>query len=449
MVTEVIMPKAGMDMREGQIIKWRKKEGDYVEAGEVLLEIMTDKVNMEVEAETSGYLLKILYEEGAKVPVITTIAYIGDKGEEIPEIKEKAEIPSEQEKPSVENELIQEESRTVSEAIVETGKVRATPAARRIARERNIDLTKIKGTGPKGRIQRADVESYKEDLFKITPLAKRIAEIEGINLETIEGSGHDGKILKEDVVKSLAGKGVGSFEDYDALDETGTEIIPMSNVRKIIAERMTESYFSAPTFTLNIEVDMRKAIKLREDVKDIILKETGKKATINDIILLATSRALMKHPFINSSLSGDNIILHKYVNLAFAIGLEDGLLTPVIKDAHEMSLSEIVVSAKDLQERALNRKLTPDELQGSTFTVSNLGMFGITYFNPIINPPNTAILGVSAIVDKLVKIDEEITTIPVMNLSLTLDHRVIDGVIGAKFLQELKYLLENPLSMLI
>ena len=443
MATEVIMPKAGMDMKEGQIIKWKKKEGDYIEAGEVLLEIMTDKVNMEVEAETSGYLLKILYEEEAKVPVITPIAYIGERGEKIPEIEDKAKVTEEIEE-AVEKEIVQEDIQVATNVMDIAGKVRATPAARRIARERNIDLTKVKGTGPKGRIQKADVENYR-DSIKVTPLARRIAKMEGLDLEEIKGSGHEGKILKEDVVGALRSKGIA---DYDALDER-TEVIPMSNVRKIIAERMTDSYFSAPTFTLNTEVDMRNAIKLRQDVKDIILKETGKKLTINDIILLATSRALMKHPFVNSRLSDDNIILHKYVNLAFAIGMEDGLITPVIKDAHEMSLSEIVVAAKDLQERAMKKKLSPDELQGSTFTVSNLGMYGITYFNPIINQPNTAILGVSAIVDKLVKKDEEITTIPVMNLSLTLDHRVVDGVTGAKFLQDLKHLLENPLSMLI
>ncbi|WP_343231698.1 dihydrolipoamide acetyltransferase [Tissierella simiarum] len=446
MITEVIMPKAGMDMQEGTIVKWMKKEGEYVEQGEVLLEIITDKVNMEVEAETSGYLLKILRNAGEKVPVITTIGYLGEKDDKVPEgegTPDIAEDSKKEENEEVAKTLYKEEIRTVS-----IDKVRATPVARRIAREKGIDLFNIKGSGPKGRIQKIDVENYKENELKVTPLARRIAEIEGVDINTVAGSGLAGKVTKEDVMKALGKEEIKETKE-EKVEEENTKVIPMSNMRKIIAQRMSESYFTAPTFTLNMEVDMEKSLELRKEVKDHILKETGKKVTITDIVLLATTKALMKHPYVNASLDGDNIILHDYVNLAVAVGLDEGLLTPVIKNAHKMTLTEMVIAAKDIQERTMKMKLSPDELQGSTFTVSSLGMFGISHFNPIINQPNSAILGVNAITEKVVPIDGEIKIKPMMTLSLTLDHRVIDGVIGAKFLQEMKYLLENPMTMLI
>ena len=436
MATEIIMPKAGMDMQEGQIIKWKKNKGEYVEKGETLLEIMTDKVNMEVEAEVSGYLLEILYEAGAKVPVITTIGYLGEKDEEI--IIEDT-IGKFEEKAEIEDNKAESVEETKEKYQDVSGKVRATPAARKIARDNNLDLFQIRGTGPDERIQKIDVENYLENSSKATPLAKRIAEIAGIELESISGTGIQGKIVKNDVLEAL----------YDIDEDTRVQVVPMSNMRKIISERMTESYFSAPNFTLNIEVDMSKTLDFMKEVREIIMKDIGKKLTITDIILFATTKSLMKHPYVNASLSEDNIILYDYVNLAFAIGMEKGLLTPVIMDAHEKTLTEMVLSAKDLQERALNMRLSPDELRGSTFTVSNLGMYDITHFNPIINQPNSAILGVNTIVEKLAKENREIISKPVMTMSLTVDHRVIDGVIGAKFLQELKYFLENPMSMLV
>jgi pyruvate dehydrogenase E2 component (dihydrolipoamide acetyltransferase) len=421
---EVIMPKAGMDMQEGQIVKWKKNEGEYVKKGEILLEITTDKVNMEVEAEASGYLLKKLKHDGDIVPVITTIGYLGDIDDEIPELENMPVKESEK------VEVAKIDSKK-EENYIKVDKIRATPAARKIARDRNIDLKKVIGTGPKNRIQKIDVENYIESEIKITPLAKRIAEDKGIDLSTVVGSGHGGKIFKEDLpLESL-------------------KSIPMSNMRKIIAKRMSESYFTAPTFTLNLDVDMTKSLSFRDEIFDYIMKETNKKVTITDIISFATTRALMKHPHVNARLDEDNIIIHDYVNLAIAIGLEEGLLTPVIKDAHLMTFKEMVLALKDIQERAKSMRLSPDDLQGSTFTISNLGMYGITQFNPIINLPNSAILGVSAIQERAIPANGEIKIRPIMTLSLTLDHRIIDGVIGAKFLQELKNYLENPITMLI
>ena len=329
------------------------------------------------------------------------------------------------------------------------GKVRATPAARRIAKERGIDLFKIKGTGPKGRIQEKDVVNFKRDSLKVAPLARRIAESEGINLADIKGSGSEGKIMKEDLLKAKKEKDLKQKPVENLKKEI--EVIPMSNMRKIIGERMSQSFFSAPTFTLNTEVDMTKVKKLRGEIKEDIMEKTGEKVTITDIILTATAKALKNHPMINASLSedGQGIIIHDYVNLAVAVGMEKGLLTPVIKDADKKSLTEMVIAEKDVTERTMNMKLSPDELQGSTFTVSNLGMYGITHFNPIINPPNSAILGVNAIVDRIVPVGGQPVIRSIMTLSLTVDHRIIDGLIGAKFLKELKYLLENPLLILV
>lgn len=322
MIIEVIMPKAGMDMQEGQIVKWMKNEGEYVKQGEILLEITTEKVNMEVEAEASGYLLKKLRHDGDKVPVITIIGYLGDKDDKISELEVETEEEDKKSEISKSKIVIEQE-----EDYIKVNKVRATPAARKGVRDRDIELKDVIGTGPKGRIQKIDVENFKESEVKVTPLAKRIAVDKGIDLATVVGSGYGSKIFKKDL--SL---------------ESGTSI-PMSKMRKIIAKRMTESYFTAPTFTLNIDVDMTKSISFRDEIIDYIMKEINKKVTITDIILYATTNALIKHPYVNARLDGENIIIHNYVNLALAIGLDEGLLTPVIRNAHLMSLKDIVLSA--------------------------------------------------------------------------------------------------------
>ena len=225
----------------------------------------------------------------------------------------------------------------------------------------------------------------------------------------------------------------------------------MTAMRKVIAKRMVESYLTAPTFTLNYDIDMTEVIALRKKVLEPILETTGKKVTVTDIISLAVIKTLMKHKYLNSSLTpdGQTIIAHNYVNLAMAVGFDGGLLTPVVYNAEKMSLSELVVALKDVTSRALNMKLAPSELQGSTFTISNLGMYGVSSFGPIINQPNSAILGVSATIEKPVVINGEIKVRPIMSLGLTIDHRVVDGLAGAKFMKDLKELLENPITMLI
>ncbi|MGX7111930.1 dihydrolipoamide acetyltransferase [Gemella cuniculi] len=462
MAVEVIMPKAGSEMEEGEIVQWFKNEGDQVEEGEVLLEIVTDKVNMEVEVEASGTLLKILAQAGDVVPVVQTIAWIGEAGEAIPGANETGEVAPA--KTIVEKKVDHTPVKEIEK--IDYSGLRATPAARAYARKKGIDLTKVKGSGSKGRIHKDDVLEYKlNSKVKISPLAARIAELEGINIESIIGTGPNSKIMKADVLavlnnvpkqapakkEEIAPKAAKTPKAPNENQWGVVETIPMSPMRKVISKRMSESYFSAPTFVVNVEVDMTELLALRKKVVDAIIEETGKKATVTDFISLAVIKSLMKHPYVNASLSNDEkeMYLHHYVNLSIAVGMDSGLVVPVIKGADKMSLKELVVASKEITTKALAGKLKPDEMADSTFTISNLGMYGVKSFVPIINQPNTAILGVSATVPKPVVFNGEIVVRPIMTLTLTADHRVVDGLEGAKFMKTLKEAIENPLSLLI
>ena len=466
MAVEVIMPKAGSEMEEGEIVQWFKQEGDEVKEGEILLEIVTDKVNMEVEAEASGTLLKIVHPAGSVVPVVQTIAWIGQPGEAVPGAgAAPAAATAPVEEAVVETKV--EEAPAQEVVVFDNSGLRATPAARAYARENGIDLSQVKGTGAKGRVHKDDVVDYKLNAkAKISPLAARIAEVEGINTDGIVGTGPKGKIMKADVLSVLNGSASeaaasasevaapASAKSAKAPNENQwgvVETVPMSPMRKVISKRMSESYFSAPTFVVNVEVDMTELLALRKKVVDAIIEETGKKATVTDFISLAVIKSLMKHPYVNASLSSDEkeMYLHHYVNLSIAVGMDSGLVVPVIKGADKMSLKELVVASKEITTKALAGKLKPDEMADSTFTISNLGMYGVKSFVPIINQPNTAILGVSATVPKPVVLNGEVTVRPIMTLTLTADHRVVDGLEGAKFMKTLKEAIENPLSLLI
>ncbi len=460
MAVEVIMPKAGSEMEEGEIVQWFKQEGDEVKEGEVLLEIVTDKVNMEVEAEASGTLLKILAQAGEVVPVVQTIAWIGEPGEEVSGTVATSKTPETIVEKKVDRTPLKEIEK------IDYSGLRATPAARFYAREKGIDLSKVVGSGAKGRIHKEDVVNYKiNDKVKISPLAERISELEGISIKSIVGTGPNGKIMKEDVLAVISGvkkevkkkqedpKPVAKKEEKKPNENQWgvVETVPMSPMRKVISKRMSESYFSAPTFVVNVEVDMTELLALRKKVLDTILAETGKKATVTDFVSLAVIKSLMKHPYVNASLSKDEkeMYLHHYVNLSIAVGMDSGLVVPVIKGADKMSLKELVVASKEITTKALEGKLKPDEMADSTFTISNLGMYGVHSFVPIINQPNTAILGVSATQEKPVVRNGEIVIRPIMMLTLTADHRVVDGLEGAKFMKTLKEAIENPISLLV
>ena len=343
-------------------------------------------------------------------------------------------------------------------------KLRATPAARKLADDLGINLYDVSGTGAKGRIHKEDIESYREfNIVKITPLAKRIAEENNIAWQEIQGTGIRGKIMKKDVLtllpENVDSDSIKSPAQIEKAEEIPDNIIPygeierlpMTPMRKVIAKRMVDSYLTAPTFTLNYDVDMTELLALRKKVLEPIMEATGKKITVTDLLSMAVVKTLMKHPYLNSSLTedGQTIIMHNYVNLAMAVGMDNGLMTPVVYNAEKMSLSELVVAFKDVIGRTLDGKLAPSELQNSTFTISNLGMFGVQSFGPIINQPNSAILGVSSTVEKPVVVNGEIVIRPIMSLGLTIDHRVVDGMAGAKFMKDLKALIEDPISMLV
>ena len=454
------MPKLGVDMQEGEIIEWKKQEGDVVNEGDILLEIMSDKTNMELEAEDSGVLLKITRQAGETVPVTEVIGYIGAEGEVVAD--NVASAPAAEPAPKVEEVATVEAPVVATQAPVvhEGGKVRATPKARKVARELGIDLAQVPGTGAKGRVHADDVENFKGAQPKVTPLARKIAADLGIDLASVSGTGFGGKITKEDIlaisapaqVKEAAAAPVVEAKPEKVLPE-GVEVIPMSAMRKAISKGMTHSYLTAPTFTLNYDVDMTNLMALRKQVLDPIMNKTGMKVTFTDLIGLAVVRTLMKeeHRYLNASLIDDaqNIELHKFVNLGIAVGLDDGLIVPVVHGADKMSLSEFVVASKDVIKKAQAGKLKAAEMSGSTFSITNLGMFGTKSFNPIINQPNSAILGVSATIQTPVVVDGEVVVRPIMGLCLTIDHRIVDGMNGAKFMVDLKHLIENPMELLI
>ena len=454
------MPKLGVDMQEGEIIEWKKKEGDVVNEGDILLEIMSDKTNMELEAEDSGVLLKIIRQAGETVPVTEVIGYIGAEGEVVAD--NAASTPAAEPAPKVEEVAVVETPTAKPQSQVavvhEGGKVRATPKARKVARELGIDLAQVPGTGPKGRVHADDVENFKGAQPKVTPLARKIAADLGIDLATVSGTGFGGKITKEDVLAISAPAQVKEAAPaVEAKPEKvlpeGVEVIPMSAMRKAISKGMTHSYLTAPTFTLNYDVDMTNLMALRKQVLDPIMNKTGMKVTFTDLIGLAVVRTLMKeeHRYLNASLIDDaqNIELHKFVNIGIAVGLDDGLIVPVVHGADKMSLSEFVVASKDVIKKAQAGKLKAAEMSGSTFSITNLGMFGTKSFNPIINQPNSAILGVSATIQTPVVVDGEVVVRPIMGLCLTIDHRIVDGMNGAKFMVDLKHLIENPMELLI
>lgn len=361
--------------------------------------------------------------------------------------------------------------------------IRATPAAKALAERMGVSLLNVTGTGYKGRIHKEDVASWNyQGKIHVSPLAKRIADAHNINLDGVRGSGHNDKIMRDDVLLLISDpelKAKLTRDDFAeaiaasrgtapkvvkeirpraeapvaaaSVEAADTEKLPMSMMRKIIAKRMSESYFSIPSFIQTWEVDMTELLALRKKLMDPIMEKTEKKLTVTDLISFAVIRTLMKHKYINASLNPEatEITFHNYVNLGMAVGMDDGLLVPVVKGADKMSLSDLVVSLKDVTARTFSKKLKPDEQAGSTFTISNLGMYGVDQFTAIINQPNAAILSVASTKQTMVVRDGEAVIRPIMKLGLTSDHRIIDGLAAAKFMTDLKHLLENPLSLLI
>jgi len=435
MAYKVVMPKAGMAMETGKVVRWLKAEGDSVETGEPLLEIETDKVNMEVEAMNSGILLKILANEGDEVPVVQTIGYIGEKGEALPadEVQPGGDGSAETKSEPV------HQAEVLRTAIGEG--VPATPAAKRIAKEKGIDLKSVTPSGSRGQIKAADVEGMRTTA-KATPLAKAIAADKGLNLNDVAGSGFAGKVTSADV---LAVSGVSSAVAPAAVAASGDELIPHTAMRKVIAKRMLKSHLEIPPVTQNCVVDVTNLMALRSQIN------TGDvRISVNDFIIMAVTKTLKEQPRINATFTEEGLLVKKQINIGVAVALPEGLIVPVIKDADTLTLSQISQQAKTLSTKAKEGKLMPDEFSGGTFTISNLGMMGVTSFTPIINQPEIAILGVCAVEQKLEMNDEgKIEKHLKMGLSLTYDHRCIDGAQAAVFSNRVTQLLENPVMMLV
>lgn len=409
MAKEVIMPKLGLTMEEGVINKWLVKEGDRVEKGDPLFEVATDKVNMEVESPASGVVLKILYPEGATVPITQVVAYIGEEGEEVPVPEKQVEAQKVQEEPRGEVRGVQEE------VSGKEGRIKASPLARKLAKAYGIDLATIRGTGPGGRIVREDVER-----------ARRALEEEQRKVPVVE------RVEKVEVAKEVPGK-----------------VIPLSRMRRIIAERMVESVQTRPHFFIFQEVLAEELVRMRERLLPLVEKQTGLRVSYTDILVKMVAKALERYPLLNASFSEEGIVLHEDVNIGVAVALEDGLIVPVVKEAQRKSIAQITTELHDLVERAKLGKLTPEDISGGTFTISNLGMFGIDAFTAIINPPESAILACGAIRKKPVFDGKDIVPLSVMELTLSCDHRLIDGALAAQFMQFLKTLLEEPFALMV
>jgi len=436
------LPLLGQTMEEGTITRWLKSEGEAVEKGEPLLEVMTDKANMEVESPASGILRKIVEQEGAIVPVKGLIAIIGAADELIDELISQPAA-------STDNKPAEAPAPTAQAVVqpVTTGidRVIASPRAKMAAKERGIDITLLagKGTGTNGRIVEQDVLKFASGvhaLVKATPLASKVAAEVGVDVASISGSGPRGKVTRDDVLRAATPK---------PARPSIARTIPIQGIRKLVGENVSYSIRTAPHVTLVSEVDMTACVEMRNQLLPELEKRYGVRLTYTGIIVKAAALAILDHPIINSSIVGDEIVIHNEVNIGVAAAIDGGLVVPVIRDSDMKPLHEISKELMTLSSKARAGSLTMDEMQGGTFTISNLASYGIDQFNPIINPPESAILGVCRIKEKPVVIGGVVQARKMMNLCLSFDHRVMDGAPAGEYLAKVKQLLESPYLMLI
>ena len=426
MATEVIMPKVDMVMETGTFVEWLKQEGEHVNKGDPLFVIDTDKAAIEMESPADGILSGVRAKLNDVIPVTEVIAYILAPGETLPAKTVPQQILTISAPPNVEITTAPEPALAVAKAI-NLGKVRVTPVARRLAQELHIDLAQISGRGPRGRIHKADVLAFQ----------KSHAAIESVN----EQKNAQPAVALPAVAVPAAPVPLASIPLPDARRK---QVIPLAGARKIIAERMSYSASTIPHFTLSLRVDMTEAIRLRERLLEPLQAQTGQRVSFTAILARAVATVLPRHPYLNASLADGSLILWEDIHLGIATSVEENLIVPVIREAQCKNLGQLVTALSDLTDRARNRRLTPSEMTGSTFTISNLGMFGIESFTAIINPPESAILAVGRMVDTPVKTADGFEFRPMIQLTASADHRIVDGVGVARFLDELKSTLENP-----
>jgi pyruvate dehydrogenase E2 component (dihydrolipoamide acetyltransferase) len=441
MAAPIIVPELGETMNEATIVRWLKKEGDAVKKGDALLEVQTDKAVLEVESFASGTLLKILAQPGETLPVLQVIGFIGEPGEKLPEVPK---APPTHKPPSLETKAEPRPaapSRPISEMPAQAVGVpfaapapppvqkpfTISPRAKRLAKERAIDPTKIAGTGPDGRVIERNVLAYLErkgyDSLLISPTARRLAGDLNIDMLDLKGTGPAGKIIKADVLRAEKEKPR-----------------PLSQTWRIIASKMVKSAREIPFFLVTLAVDMTELAALREELN----KDRVQRISYNDFIVKACAFALRSFPIVNAVCLGGTYKINESINIGIAVDIEDGLIVPVIRDADRKSLDQIVGESAQLVEKAKSKKLLPDEFQGATFTISNMGMLGVESFTAIIPPDQAAILAVGSVTDSVIVHDGKPVVRKIMKITLSSDHRILDGATSARFLNEVKRKLEDP-----
>ena len=413
MAYEILMPQPGLTMEEGTVSQWIKHEGDAVKAGDVVAEITTDKLTHELQSEHDGVLLKIVAQEGEDVPVKGVLAYIGEAGESITAAPAAA--------PAAEESVPAAASPAAAAPTADGRRIRISPLARKTAAKLGVtDFAAIVGSGTSGRITQKDILAAAEAM-KTAPAPAPLS-----------------------VAAASASEPAAPKAGLELME--GDTVVKLSGMRKVVAERMLHSHTEIPPVTQNTKVDVTELMKFRK----LLLAETGRKYSVNDLILKATAKMLRQHPEILVSYDNGQMIQRAHVNIGMAVALEAGLIVPVIRDADRLGLDALADSAKDLASRAKGNKLLPDEYKGSTFSVSNLGMFGIETFTPIVNQPDAAILGVCAVQDELTLAEDgSLSKRQVMRLSFTYDHRLIDGATAAKFVMDLRDLLQSPMCIVL
>ncbi len=430
MATPVQMPTLSPTMTEGKITKWLKKEGDKVSSAEAIAEVETDKSNLEIESYEDGFLLKILVKEGQSVPVGAPIAYVGEKGEKV-----TAESPASPPAPV--------QAPAPAPTDIKLAPAPASPKAPEPASPKAVPPS-----GGQVVPLRREEAAEGEVRLRASPLAKRMAQDQGLDLLALQGSGPQGRIIKRDIEAAISQGGTARKPapirtPQLQLERRPPETLLLSSMRRVIAQRLSEVKPGVPHFYLSVEIEMDEAMKIRQEAQSL---ET--KVSVNDIVVKAAAIALRRVPKVNVSLQGDRFVQYATADVGIAVAIDDGLITPVIRDADMKGLATISAEARDLAERARKRSLKPEEYTGGSITVSNLGMFGIDWFVAVINPPQAAIVAVGAVSERPVVRDGQVAVRQMMSATLSGDHRIIDGALGAQYLRELKALLEHPMRLL-
>ena len=445
MAIKIIMPKLGMAMAEGVVAKWNKRDGDQVKKDEEIAVIMSKKITYKLMAPEAG-LLRIIVREKETRPINSTLAFITAPGEPIPSVEE-AVAPAAPSSGAVAVATPAAPSARSAPPSAKAGFVLASPAARRLAKEKGIDLAQVTGSGADGMVTESDLRFIEASAKAAAPpevlatsAARKLAELRGLNLAEVSGTGIGGRITEQDI---LAFEAQAQAPAPSPAAPSAARVLPFAGMRQAIAEHMVESLHNMAQLTMMMEVDVTELVRLREQVK------ADFEVTYTDLMVKAVAKTLKRHPILNATLIGDEMHQLESIHIGVAVALQEGLIVPVVRDADKRSVQEIAQEVRRLAQGARENTLSVDEVTGSTFTLTNLGNYGIDGFTPIINAPEAAILGVGRIVERVVVHEDQIARRKTMVLSLTIDHRLVDGAPGAEFMQSLRELLENPYRLLV